>query len=325
MFMGRVWPIAIVSALCVAASTAAPAQGLSGKPIRIVIPVAAGAATDILGRMAGEWIGKRTGSTVVIENRTGAGGNIALEQVAKGEPDGHTLLVATNGAITINRALFKKEAIDTLTDIVPVAPLAWFPNILVINSKLPARTAQEFVAYAKSQPGKLNYGSAGPGTTPHLGGALFARLTGIDMVHVPYRGIAPAMTDLIAGNVQAVTIGNATVAPFVEAGTLRVLAVAGPERLPYLPDVPTATEIGVPGWEVETWYGVFAPRGTPKAIVDQLNGHIQAMFADPAYRKKFDDSFYEPMPMTADQFSGRVKADVAKWDRIVKETGVEAQ
>jgi tripartite-type tricarboxylate transporter receptor subunit TctC len=287
--------------------------------------VAAGAATDILGRMAGEWIGKRTGATVVIENRTGAGGNIALEQVAKGEPDGHTLLVATNGAITINRALFKKEAIDTLTDIVPVAPLAWFPNILVINSKLPARTAQEFVAFAKSQPGKLNYGSAGPGTTPHLGGALFARLTGIDMVHVPYRGIAPAMTDLIAGNVQAVTIGNATVAPFVEAGTLRVLAVAGPERLPYLPDVPTAAEIGVPGWEVETWYGVFAPRGTPKAITDQLNGHIQAMFADPAYRKKFDDSFYEPMPMTADQFSGRVKADVAKWDRIVKETGVEAQ
>jgi tripartite-type tricarboxylate transporter receptor subunit TctC len=323
--MGRVWPIAIVSALCVAGSTAAPAQGLSGKPIRIVIPVAAGAATDILGRMAGEWIGKRTGATVVIENRTGAGGNIALEQVAKGEPDGHTLLVATNGAITINRALFKKEAIDTLTDIVPVAPLAWFPNILVINSKLPARTAQEFVAFAKSQPGKLNYGSAGPGTTPHLGGALFARLTGIDMVHVPYRGIAPAMTDLIAGNVQAVTIGNATVAPFVEAGTLRVLAVAGPQRLPYLPDVPTAAEIGVPGWEVETWYGVFAPRGTPKAITDQLNGHIQAMFADPAYRKKFDDSFYEPMPMTADQFSGRVKADVAKWDRIVKETGVEAQ
>jgi tripartite-type tricarboxylate transporter receptor subunit TctC len=287
--------------------------------------VAAGAATDILGRMAGEWIGKRTGATVIIENRTGAGGNIALEQVAKGEPDGHTLLVATNGAITINRALFKKEAIDTLTDIVPVAPLAWFPNILVINSKLPARTAQEFVAFAKSQPGKLNYGSAGPGTTPHLGGALFARLTGIDMVHVPYRGIAPAMTDLIAGNVQAVTIGNATVAPFVEAGTLRVLAVAGPQRLPYLPDVPTAAEIGVPGWEVETWYGVFAPRGTPKAIADQLNGHIQAMFADPAYRKKFDDSFYEPMPMTADQFSGRVKADVAKWDRIVKETGVEAQ
>jgi tripartite-type tricarboxylate transporter receptor subunit TctC len=301
------------------------AQGLSGKPIRIVIPVAAGAATDILGRMAGEWIGKRTGLPVVIENRTGAGGNIALEQVAKGEPDGHTLLVATNGAITINRALFKKEAIDTLTDIVPVAPLAWFPNILVINAKLPARTAQEFIAYAKSQPGKINYGSAGPGTTPHLGGALFARLTGIDMVHVPYRGIAPAMTDLIAGNVQAVTIGNATVAPFVEQGVLRVLAVGGPKRLPYLPDVPTAAEIGVPGWQVETWYGFFAPRGTPKAITDQLNGHVQTMFADPGYKKKFDDSFYEPMPMTAEQFSSRVKSDVAKWDRIVKETGVEAQ
>src|SRR5215212_9310853 len=141
----RVWPIAGLLALCIAGSPAASAQGLSGKPIRIVIPVAAGAATDILGRIAGEWLGKRTGLPVIIENRTGAGGNIALEQVAKGEPDGHTLLVATNGAVTINRALFKKESVDTLTDILPIVPLAWFPNILVINGKVPARTAHEFI------------------------------------------------------------------------------------------------------------------------------------------------------------------------------------
>jgi tripartite-type tricarboxylate transporter receptor subunit TctC len=286
------------------------AQGLQpSKPIRIVIPVAAGAATDILGRIVGEWLGKKTGLPVVIENRTGAGGNIALEQVAKGEPDGHTLLVATNGAITINRALFKKDPIDTLTDIVPVAPLAWFPNILVINSQLPARTAQEFIAHAKAKPGTVNYGSAGPGTTPH----------------VPYRGIAPAMTDLVAGNIQAVALGNATVAPFVESGVLRILATAAHQRLSYLPDVPTADEIGLPTWEVETWYGLFAPRGTPKPIADQLNGLVHEMFADPAYKKKFDDSFYDLMPMTAEQFSARVKSDVAKWERIVKETGVEAQ
>jgi tripartite-type tricarboxylate transporter receptor subunit TctC len=319
------WLTASLLAFCVAGLPAASAQGLTGKPIRIVIPVAAGAATDILGRIAGEWIGKRTGLPVVIENRPGAGGGIALEQVAKGEPDGHTLLMATNGAITINRALFKKEPIDTLTDIVPVAPLAWFPNILVINSQLPARTAQEFIALAKAKPGTINYASAGPGTTPHLAVALFARLAGIDIVHVPYRGMAPAMTDLVAGNVQAVAIGNATVAPFVESGMLRILGVAAQQRLSYLPDVPTAVEIGLPTWEVETWYGLFAPRGTPKPIADELNGHIQAMFADPAYKKKFDESFYDPMPMTSDQFAQRVKSDVAKWERIVRETGLEPQ
>jgi tripartite-type tricarboxylate transporter receptor subunit TctC len=313
-------------ALTMAGHAAAMAQGLQpSKPIRIVIPVAAGAATDILGRIVGEWLGKKTGLPVVIENRTGAGGNIALEQVAKGEPDGHTLLVATNGAITINRALFKKDPIDTLTDIVPVAPLAWFPNILVINSQLPARTAQEFIAHAKAKPGTVNYGSAGPGTTPHLSVALFAKLAGIEIVHVPYRGIAPAMTDLVAGNIQAVALGNATVAPFVESGVLRILATAAHQRLSYLPDVPTADEIGLPTWEVETWYGLFAPRGTPRPIADQINGLVHEMFADPAYKKKFDDSFYDLMPMTAEQFSARVKSDVAKWERIVKETGVEAQ
>src|SRR5262245_12960628 len=191
----------------------APAQTLSSKPIRIVVPVSAGAANDILARIAGDWLGKRTGLPIVVENRTGAGGNIALEQVAKGEPDGHTLLVATNGAITINRALVKNAPVDTLTDVVPVAPLAWFPNILVINGKVPARTAQEFIALARSKPGTINYGSAGPGSTPHLSSALFARLTGIDAVHVPYRGMAPAVTDLVAGNVQAVAIGYGTVAP----------------------------------------------------------------------------------------------------------------
>jgi tripartite-type tricarboxylate transporter receptor subunit TctC len=308
-----------------AAIVPASAQTLGSKPIRIVVPVAAGAATDILGRIAGEWLGKRTGLSIIIENRTGAGGNVALEQVAKGEPDGHTLLMATNGAITINRAMFKKYPIDTLTDIVPVAPLAQFPQILVINSKVPARTAQEFIALARAKPGTINYGSAGLGTTPHLALALFGRLAGAELVHVPYRGIAPAVTDLVAGTIQAIAIGNATVAPFVEAGTLRILATASPTRLSYLPDVPNANEIGLPRWDVETWYGLLAPRGTPKPIVDQLNGHIQAMFRDPVYKKKFDESFFDTMPMTADQFGDRVKSDVAKWERIVKETGVEVQ
>jgi tripartite-type tricarboxylate transporter receptor subunit TctC len=322
-------PLRLVKLLLAAAalslSAPASAQTLSSKPIRIVVPVAAGAANDILARIAGDWLGKRTGLTIVVENRTGAGGNVALEQVAKGEPDGHTLLVATNGAITINRAMFRRDPVDTLTDVVPVAAIAEFPQILTINGKLAARTARDFIALAKARPGRIGYGSAGLGTTPHLALALFARLAGIDLLHVPYRGIAPAVTDLVAGTIQAVAIGNATVAPFVEQGLLRPLATASRQRLPYLPDLPTAAEIGLPRWEVETWYGLFAPRGTPKSVVDELNGHIQAMFRDPALKRKLDEGFYDAMPMSADAFAARVRSDVAKWERIVKETGVEPQ
>jgi tripartite-type tricarboxylate transporter receptor subunit TctC len=269
--------------------------------------------------------GKRNGLTTIVENRSGAGGNIALESVAKADPDGHTLLVATNGAITINRALFKRDPIDTLTDVVPVAPLAEFANILVINAKVPARNAQEFIAYAKAHPGGVNYGSAGLGTTPHLALALFARLAGIDLVHVPYRGIAPAMTDLVAGNVQAAAVGYGTVAPFVASGQLRILAVAGTRRLPYLPEAPTAAEIGLPEWLLETWYGLFAPRGTPAAIVHRLNDDIATMLDDPADKKRFEDNYYEPMRLTPEEFSARVKSDVAKWERIVQQTGVKAE
>jgi tripartite-type tricarboxylate transporter receptor subunit TctC len=308
-----------------AAVAPAGAQTRSAKPIRIIVQSPPGAAADVLGRLAGEWLGKRTGQPTVVENRGGAGGAIALDTVAKAEPDGNTLLLATNGSITINRALLKKEALDPLNDIAAVAPLAFNPDILVVNAKVPAQTAQEFIALAKAQPGKINYGSAGVGSTPHLAVALFAGLAGIHLVHVPYRGMAPAITDLVAGNVQLVAIGNATVVPFVETGALRVLAAATPRRLPYLPDVPSAPEIGLPAWEVDTWYGLFAPRGTPKPVIDALNAHIAALIDDPDNKKRFDDSFYDAKRMTADEFGTLVKAEAAKWERVVKETGIGAQ
>jgi tripartite-type tricarboxylate transporter receptor subunit TctC len=302
-----------------------PSRALSSKPIRIIVPVAAGAANDLIGRIAADWLGKRTGLPVIVENRTGAGGNLALEQVAKAEPDGHTLLVATNGAITINPALSEHPTVNTLTDVVPVGALAQFAQLLVVNAELPAKTAQEFIALAKAKPGAINYGSAGPGSTPHLTLALFARLAGIELVHVPYRGIAPAVTDLIAGTVQALAAGYGTVAPFVESGKLRILATAGKERLAYLPEVPNAIEIGLPDWQVETWYGMFAPRSTPKAIVDEINTHILAMFDDPVTKQRFAEGYYEPMRMSADEFAERVKTDVARWRRIVRQTGIEVQ
>src|SRR5262249_4809119 len=185
----------------------ASAQSLSSKPIRIVVPVAAGAATDLLGRMAGDWLGKQTGVPDVVENRTGAGGKVALRQGAKAEPDRQTRLAPAQGAITINRAMLKKDPVDTLNDIVPVAPLAQFPQLLVINSKVKARTARALIALAKANPETINYGSAGVGSTPHLTLALFSRLTGVELVHMPYRGLAPAVTDLVAGTIQAIAIG----------------------------------------------------------------------------------------------------------------------
>ena len=308
-------------ALLLTAVLCASAETYPSRPIRIIAPVAPGAATDVLARLTAEWISKRTGQPVVVENRAGGGGNIAVETVARAEPDGYTLLFATNGTITINRALQKDLSIDPL-DLVPIAPVATTANLFVINAAVPASTLQDFIALAKREPGKLNYGSAGVGTTPHLAGAMFVDLAGIDMVHVPYHGAAPATTDLVAGNVQMVSIGYATVAPFVATGKLRILAVAGPRRLSYLPDVPTAAEAGLPGWEMETWYGLLAPPGTSTAIVDQLNHSVESFIDDADTRKRFEAGYYGIMKMTPDEFSARVHEEAAKWRRVVQDTGI---
>ena len=304
----------------------ARAQGLTpGKQIRIVIPVVAGAANDIVGRIYAEWVQKQTGQVVVVENRSGAGGNIALEQVAKSEPNGHTLLVATNGAITIYPALFKRAPVDTAKDISPIAMIAQAAQLLVINADLPIHTARELIGFAKANPGSIKYGSAGLGTVPHLAMALFSKLAGVDMVHVPYRGLAPAITDLVAGNIQALTIGYGTVSSFVESGRIRIVGVASPERLTYLPDVSTATEIGLPNWIVDTWYGLFAPRDTPKAIVDRLNALVLEMYDDPASKKRFEAAYYGSNKLNADEFAEHVRSDAARWQLVVKETGIEQQ
>jgi tripartite-type tricarboxylate transporter receptor subunit TctC len=318
--------LAVIGGAPAAWTVGVRAQGLiPGKQIRIVIPVAAGAANDIVGRIFAEWLQKQTAEVVVVENRSGAGGNIALEQVAKSEPNGHTLLVATNGAITIYPALFKKVPVDTVKDISPIAGIAQAAQLLVINADLPIHSAHELMAFAKANPGSIKYGSAGLGTVPHLAMAMFSKLAGVDMVHVPYRGLAPATTDLIAGNIQALTIGYGTVSSFVESGKLRILGVASPERLTYLPDVPTAAEIGLPNWIIDTWYALFAPRGTPKAIVDRLNALVLEMYDDPASRKRFEDSYYGIIKLNADEFAERVRSDAARWQLIVKEIGIEQQ
>jgi tripartite-type tricarboxylate transporter receptor subunit TctC len=312
-----------VLAILAATTAAAPAlaQTYPAKPIRIVVSTSAGGVTDLSARVLGHYITTKTGQPVVIDNRAGAGGNIAMDAVAKAAPDGYTLGVANTGNIVINPYLYRHMPYDPLTELVPVAPIGVVPLFLVVNGKVPARTLQEFVAYAKKE--KISYGSAGVGTTPHLAADAFVRRAGLDIVHVPYRGSAPATTDVISGNIPMTFVSMGPHIEFVRQGTIRVLAVATPKRMPYFPDVPTFAEQGFPGFEASTWFALFAPRGTPKEIVDQLNGYVRALYDDPASKSRLEANFVDPMIMTADEFGALVKADAGRWEKIVKEAGVK--
>jgi tripartite-type tricarboxylate transporter receptor subunit TctC len=309
--------------LIATATVAGPAlaQNYPAKPIRIVVSTSAGGVTDLSARILGNYITAKTGQTAVIDNRAGAGGNIAMDAVAKSAPDGYTLGVANTGNIVINPFLYRYMPYDPLNDFVPVAPIGMVPLFLIVNAKVPAKNLQEFVAYAKKE--KISYGSAGTGTTPHLAADAFVRRAGLDMVHVPYRGSAPATMDVISGNIPMTFVSMGPHIEFVHKGAIRVLGVATPKRAPYLPDVPTFDEQGFPGFEATTWFALFAPRGTPKAIVDQLNGYARALYDDPATKGRLEANFVDPMIMNADQFGALVQADAARWEKIVKEAGVK--
>jgi tripartite-type tricarboxylate transporter receptor subunit TctC len=313
-----------VFAALVCLATPASAEDYPARPIRIIVPVSPGGITDIVARVAADYITAKSGQPVVVENRTGAGGNLGVEAVAKAAPDGYMLTVCATAQVAIN-PFTSRMGFDPLNDLVPVAPIAEAPQFLVVNAKVPARTLKEFIAYAKQNPGKLNYVSLGPGSTVSLAGDRFARLAGVDMVPVQYRGTTPGITDLLADNVQMISIGIAPVLGFVQNGSLRVLAAGTTKRLPYLPDVPTAAEAGLPGYEMTTWFALFAPAGTPRAVVDKLNGYMRELVADAAAMKRFNDLHIDPMSMNADDFAAFVKSEAAKWERTVREAGVKVQ
>jgi tripartite-type tricarboxylate transporter receptor subunit TctC len=301
----------------------AMAETYPARPVRIIVSTSAGGITDLSARILGAHITAMTGQPVVIDNRSGAGGNIAMEAVAKAAPDGYTLGVANTGNIVINPSLYRHMPYDPLTDLVPVAPIGVVPLFLVVNGKVPARTLQDFIAYARAEPDKLSYASAGTGTTPHLAADAFIRRAGLRIVHVPYRGSAPATTDVISGVVPMTFVSMGPHIAFVHKGDLRVLAVATERRVPYLPDVATFAEQGFPDFEATTWFALFAPRGTPAEIVDQLNGFARGLAADPASRQRLESNFVDPANMTAAEFAGLVKADAVRWERIVRDSGVK--
>src|SRR6266511_1111484 len=312
-----------LAVLAVASLATAPAfaQTYPAKPIKMIVSTSAGGVTDLTARILGAHITAKTGQPVVIDNRAGASGNIAMDAVAKAPPDGATLGVANTGNIVINPYLMRHMPYDPLHDLVPVGAIGTVPLFLVMNSSVPVKTLQEFIAYAQAQPDKVSYASAGVGTTPDLAAHEFNRRSGLKLVFVPFRGTAPAVAAVLGGDVQVTFVSMGPHIEFVRQGKLRVLAAATPMRVPYLPHVPTFAEQGFAGFEISTWFALFAPRATANEIVDQLNGYVRDLARDADAQKVLAANFVDPATMTASEFADLVRADAVKWKQIVHDAG----
>jgi tripartite-type tricarboxylate transporter receptor subunit TctC len=304
---------------------AALAEDYPTKPIKLIVTTAAGGLMDVAARVMAENVGKTLGQRIVIENRSGVGGNIGAEQVAKSDPDGYTLAQIQLGNVAINPYVYTDMTFDPLTDLIPVAPLTSSPILVVANSNVPANNLGELVALAKKEPGKLSYGSAGPGTVPHLAGELFKSLAHVDILHVPYRGAGPAVNDTVGGHVQLTFVGWGAVRGPVEAGQLKVLAVAQSTRLKATPQFPTSAESGLPGYEFGTWFGVVAPKGTPDAVIKKLVDAIHAMQDDPAVQKILTDGGLEALKESPEEFGARMRRDHDRFRDIVKAANLKPQ
>ncbi len=311
------------SAAAVTAPTIAIALNYPTRPVRMIVGLAAGGPTDVVARNMAQSLSERLGSQFAVENRTGAGGTLATETVVNAAPDGYTLLFA-GPTVTISASLYKKLS-NVLDELAPVGIVARAPNIMVVTPSLPVTSVQEFIGYAKANPGQISFASSGVGASPHLSGAYFKSLTGIDMVHVPYRGSAAAYPDLMSGKVQVLfdNLGGPVLA-MVRAGTLRALAVTSGQRWPLLPDVAAIAET-VPGYEIYVWYAVFAPRNTPPEIVALLNSTLKDTIADPKIVARFKEDGGVPLSMTPDELAGFMADDKARWQKMVDAAGISAE
>jgi tripartite-type tricarboxylate transporter receptor subunit TctC len=315
--------MALATATALAAIAPAQAQSWPNKPVRIVVPFPPGGTTDIVARSLGAELQKMWGQSVVIDNRPGAGGNIGADAVAKSAPDGYTVLMGTVGTHAINHSLFaqngQKMPFDPVKDFAPITLCAAVPNVMVINPKLPVSSVTEFIRYAQANPGKVNMASSGNGTSIHLTGELFKTVTGIYMVHLPYRGSAPALTDLIAGNVNVMFDNLPSALPHIKSGRLKALAVTSRNPSAALPGVPTIEQAAsLKDFDASSWFGLFAPAGTPRAIVDKIQGDVAKALSVPEVRERFVSQGAEPGGNTPDQFSAFIKGEIEKWARVVK-------
>ncbi|QYY25034.1 tripartite tricarboxylate transporter substrate binding protein [Diaphorobacter sp. MNS-0] len=318
----------LLASLAVAAAGALPlgalAQNFPTKPITIIVPFSAGGTTDILARIVGQGLTTELGQSVVVDNKPGAGGNIGGSLAAKAAADGYTLFMGTVGTHAINQSLYKKMPFDPVKDFAPLSRVATVPNLLVAHPSQPFKTVKEMIAYAKANPGKITFGSPGSGASPHVSGELFKSMTGTDLLHIPYKGSAPAMTDLLGGQTSVMFDNMPSAIQHVRSGKLRPIAVTTAKRSPELPDVPTIAEAGVPGYEATSWFGMFAPAGTPKPVLDKLHAALIKVLNQADVKKKIAEQGGDVVAETPAQFAAFIKAESVKWGKVVKESGATA-
>ena len=293
------------------------------RPIRFILPFPPGGGTDILGRMIAERLSAHLGQPVVTENRGGAGGNVGAEAAARSAPDGYTIVLVAP-SLAISPSLYSKLNYDPVRDFAPVSLVATVPNVMITQASLPVQTLQEFIALARAKPGGLNFGSGGAGTSNHLAGELFNLVTGVKLVHIPYKGVNLAMQDVLAGNIHLAVIGIPAAAPHIKAGRLRALALVAPQRSSALPEVPTVAEAGLPDFEVTTWYGVLAPAGTPRTIVTRLNSELVKIMHSPELKERLAATGTDPFTSTPEEFAAYIKREIAKWGEVIRKAGVKA-
>ena len=317
--------LGIGGGLAMLARPAAAQNAYPSRNIKMIVPYPPGGTTDLLGRLIADQIKTGLNAVVVVENKPGAGTTLGAGEVARSEPDGYTLLMATSTTLAINKTLYKKLPYDPVKDFAAVALVAAVPFALIVNPSIPAQNLAEFIAYAKANPG-LAFGSAGNGSPQHLGAEMLKSAAGIDIRHVPYRGSVPAMLDVIAGHIPFMIVDLQPALQQIKEGKVRVLGVTTPKRVAAAPDIPTIAEGGLPGYELVAWQGVVAPAGTPRPVVDALAGQIAKLLSDPATRERFTAIAIEPLPVsTPDSFAAYIRTEVDRWTTIVKNSGAEAE
>ncbi len=322
----RRFALALIGAAALAGALPVQAQATAypSKPIHIVVTFSTGGAPDILARLIGERLAATWGQPVVIDNKPGAGGNTGADSVAKAPPDGHTIVVGTVGTHSINGALYAKMPYDMVRDFAPITLLATTPNMLVINNDVPAKTLAEFIALGKKQ-GKMSFASSGSGTSIHVSGELFKTMTGIDMEHIPYKGRATAIPDLLGGRVTMMFDNMPSSLPLVREGKLRALGVTSAKRSPAAPEIPTLAEQGMPGFEAVSWFALFAPAGTPKPIVDKLQAEVKKIIGTPEVAKRLADAGLEAVGSTPEELAAYQRTEITKWAKVVKDSGAKVE
>jgi tripartite-type tricarboxylate transporter receptor subunit TctC len=315
--------LAAAALLAASAVTSAFATDYPTRPVKWVVPYPPGGTTDVLARIIAQWLSEHMGQQFIVENKPGGGNNIGTEFVIKSPPDGYTMLLV-NPANGINTTLYRNLPFNFPRDIVGVAGIVRTPNVMEVNPEVPAKTVAEFIAYCKANPGKINMASSGSGTSVHLSGELFKQMTGCNMLHVPYKGAGPALTDLISGTVQVMFDNLPSSAPHIRSGRLRALGVTTAQREPSMPDVPTVGET-VQGYEATAWFGIGMPKGTPRDVVEKVNAEVNRALADPAMQKRLAELGGRPIPGTPEDFQRTIESETAKWAKVVTASGAKVE